>query len=342
MPTTKLRWFRRAGAAVAAAALAFTATACGGDSEAADNGGGQTVLKLIDPGNAGVLAYAKKTGVLDRELRKVNARVEWGGHYASFTAATEAIRAGAVNVQSGAISPALGYLSSTPDIKIFSFGDPVTDQRAGAGDGLVVKPDSPIKNVQDLVGKRVAVNRAGHGEYLLLLALEQAGVPVDKVERVYMQPDQAAGAFAAGKVDAWVAIVDAFPEALAQGARPIFRGRDLPSDDLNITVASNKVLAENPKAVQTYLKVVQDLTAELRANPEKFQNVFEDKGPRAASGARLQNNLETARYTNPPRLPKAEDNASIEKVAALFKKYNVLPNPVDPAAVVFDWSKVPA
>lgn len=343
MPTSTSRWIRRAGGLVAAAALAFTATACGGDSEASESkGGGETVLKLIDPGNAGVLAYAKKTGILDQELRKVGARVEWGGYYPSFTAATDAIRAGAINVQGGAISPALGYLSSTQDIKIFSFADPVTDQRAGAGDGLVVKPGSSIKSVQDLVGKKVAVNRAGHGEYLLLLALEQAGVPADQVERVYMQPDQAAGAFAAGRVDAWVAIVDAFPEAVAQGARVIFRGRDLPSDDLTITVASNKLLTENPKALQTYLKVVQDLTAEQRLNPEKFQNVFEDKGPRAADGVRLTNNIETARYANPPRLPKAEDTKSIEAVNALFNKYNVLPNKVDPAAVVFDWSKVPS
>ncbi|MGR7001859.1 ABC transporter substrate-binding protein [Yinghuangia aomiensis] len=180
------------------------------------------------------------------------------------------------------------------------FGDPVTvrNVRSARRRSCVVKPDSPIKNVQDLVGKRVAVNRAGHGEYLLLHHWNRPGCRSPRVERVYMQPDSRPRApFAAGKVGAWVAIVDAFPEALAQGARPIFRGRDLPSDDLGITVASNKVLAEDPKAVQTYLKVVQDLTAELRAEPEKFQNVFEDKARarRPAPGSRTTSR--TARYT---------------------------------------------
>ncbi|MEU6411818.1 ABC transporter substrate-binding protein [Microbispora sp. NPDC046933] len=68
---------------------------------------------------------------------------------------------------------------------------------------LVVLDDSPIRSLEDLKGRRIAL---GHGSWqttLVLLALEKAGlgwkdiVPVD----VY---DDAAGLFLRGEVDAWV------------------------------------------------------------------------------------------------------------------------------------------
>lgn len=121
------------------------------------------MLKLQDPGNAGPLAYAKREGILEKRLKAVGASVEWGGSYASFTATIDAVHSGSVNVIQGAISPAVGYLANSPDIKIFSVTDPVTDPAAPDTDGLVVRPDSPIKSVKDLVGKQVAVNKGGKG-----------------------------------------------------------------------------------------------------------------------------------------------------------------------------------
>ncbi|CCH31669.1 NrtA/SsuA/CpmA family ABC transporter substrate-binding protein [Actinosynnema sp. NPDC047251] len=317
-------------AAVLTAALA----ACGGQ---ADAGSGQVVVKLVDPGNYGPLAYAKKNNSFDGPLAKLNAKVEWGGTYASFTATTDAIHSGAVNFAEGAFSPALGYLATSDDIKIVAVKDVVTDQRAGAGDGLIVPPDSPIKTVQDLRGKRVAVNKAGRGEYLLLLALEQAGIPADQVQRVHLQQDQAASAFSSGQVDAWVAIVRAFPQAVAKGARVVFRGRDLPSDDLNMFVARTDLLARNPEVVRTLIQVLSELDEREKAEPEKFQNVFADQGPAAATGLQLENNIAIGRYDNVLRLPKPDDEVRLTGVSTVFTENKVLPGNADPKKAFYDW-----
>ncbi|MCZ0963395.1 ABC transporter substrate-binding protein [Paracoccus benzoatiresistens] len=66
-----------------------------------------------------------------------------------------------------------------------------------------MKKDSGIDCVKDLVGKRVAVNRSGLGEFLVVAALEQNGISPDQVEFVYLNPPDAAPAFGQGKVDAW-------------------------------------------------------------------------------------------------------------------------------------------
>ncbi|TMR38033.1 transporter substrate-binding domain-containing protein [Nonomuraea zeae] len=336
-------WKSRRRVRVAVLALAVSLSgllaACGTSSAAgggSSSGGSGAVLKLQDPGNAGPLAYAKREGILEKRLKAVGASVEWGGSYASFTATIDAVHSGSVNVLAGAISPAVGYLANSPDIKIFSVTDPITDPAAPQTDGLVVRPDSPIKSVADLAGKQVAVNKGGKGEYLLLLALEKAGIPVDQVKRVYLNPDQGAAAFATGKVDAWWAIVKAYPEAVAKGARVIVHGRDLDDKDLTILAARNELLDRHPEAVQVYLQVLQELTEEARKTPEKFENVFLDQGPTAVSGARLAQNIATAKYANIPRHVTKDDGANIQQVAELFRKYGVVSAAVDPAGVLFD------
>ncbi|WP_424535029.1 NrtA/SsuA/CpmA family ABC transporter substrate-binding protein [Sphaerisporangium viridialbum] len=333
---------RRVRAAVVALAisLAGLATACGTPSaageESSSGGGTGAVLKLQDPGNAGPLAYAKREGILEKRLKAVGASVEWGGSYASFTATIDAVHSGSVNVLAGAISPAVGYLANSPDIKIFSVTDPITDPAAPQTDGLVVAPDSPVKSVKDLVGRQVAVNKGGKGEYLLLLALEKAGVPVDQVKRVYLNPDQGASAFATGKVDAWWAIVKAYPEVVAKGARVIVHGRDLDDRDLTIAAARDELLDQHPEAVRVYLDVLRELTAEAKQEPEKFENVFLKQGPTAVTGPRLELDIATAKYANIPRTVTKDDGANIQEVAGLFQKYGVVSGSIDPADVLFD------
>ncbi|MFD0691066.1 NrtA/SsuA/CpmA family ABC transporter substrate-binding protein [Actinomadura fibrosa] len=328
---------RLATAAAAAALLSLTA-ACGGSAEAGGSAGGSggTVIKLSDPGNAGPLAYAKREGLLDERLKAAGARVQWGGSYASFTATIDAVRSGSVNVLEGAISPALGYLANSRDLKIFAVADPVTDRAAPPRDGLVVPADSPVRSVKDLVGKQVAVNKGGRGEYLLLLALKENGIPADQVKRVYLNPVQGASAFATGKVDAWWAIVNAYPEVVAKGARVLLNGRDLPDKDLTIWAARTELLEKNPKAVQVFLDTLRELTEEEKRSPEKFQNVFLKKGPTAVSGKRLQDNLAEARYQNVPRYAGASDGTYVESVAGIFRQYGVLPSAIPADQVISD------
>src|SRR5262249_5447841 len=68
---------------------------------------------------------------------------------------------------------------------------------------IIAKDDSGINRIEDLVGKSVAVNRSGLGEFLLVAALEKHRVDRSAVKFVYLNPPDAAPALASGKVDAW-------------------------------------------------------------------------------------------------------------------------------------------
>src|SRR4029078_9252912 len=104
---------------------------------------------------------------------------------------------------------------------------------APKGEAILVPKDSPLKSVADLRGRKVALNKGSNVHYLLLKALEQAGVKYSEVEpgvlgagdagvkyweveRVCLAPADARAAFERGSVDAWV-IWDPF-QAAAEAA----------------------------------------------------------------------------------------------------------------------------
>lgn len=332
----------RATTAAIATSLLLVAACAGEDASPAGQSGDDApgVLRLQDPGNAGVLAYAKREGLLEAALAETGTTVEWGGSYASFTATIDAVHAGSVNVLGGATSPVIGYLATSDDVKIFSVAERSDDPAAPDEDGLVVPADSDVSSVEDLVGRRVAVNRGGRGEYLLLLALQQAGIPFDDVERVYLNPDEASSAFATGQVDAWWAIVRAYPQALANGAKVILNSSDVPDGDLTIYAARTDLLESDPEAVAIFLDVVQELTAEANADPEKFQNVFETQGPTATSGEQLALDIASDTYATVPRPVGDDDIAKVQDVADFFADNGLVPERVDAADAVFQLDEV--
>ncbi len=88
--------------------------------------------------------------------------------------------------------------------------------------------DSPLKSVADLKGKNVALNKGSNVHYLLVKALEKAGVAYSDVQVSFLPPADARAAFEKGAVDAWV-IWEPFLSAaeVATGARQLANGNGL-------------------------------------------------------------------------------------------------------------------
>lgn len=74
---------------------------------------------------------------------------------------------------------------------------------APRGAALLVPGDSRLGAVADLRGKRVAVSWAAQAHYLLMRALEEAGLDPSEVEISFQPPERALRSFQAGAVDAW-------------------------------------------------------------------------------------------------------------------------------------------
>ncbi|WP_449278125.1 aliphatic sulfonate ABC transporter substrate-binding protein [Leucobacter sp. GX24907] len=191
-----MKRFTRSFAVVAAAAaglLALSACSGGSDDASGDAAGGEVVIGY-QPGNT--VNLLKERGNLDEHLEAEGYEVVWE-ELPIGTAVLEALNTG--NIDFGHASDANAVFSAAN-------GKPVqyvaSENPYPHGVALVSKADSGIESVEDLKGTRVGVTEGGNMHYLLLRALEEAGMSIDDVEVVYY-PSAADGmaAFQQGDFD---------------------------------------------------------------------------------------------------------------------------------------------
>ena len=117
---------------------------------------------------------------------------------------------------------------------------------------------APLKSVADLKGKKVALNKGSNVHYLLVKALEKAGLKYTDIQPVFLAPSDALAAFSRGSVDAWV-IWDPY-EAAAEastGARILADGTGIVSN-YQFYFTSKNFLAHDAKAVDVVLEALNE------------------------------------------------------------------------------------
>src|SRR5207245_1999083 len=79
-----------------------------------------------------------------------------------------------------------GNTGEAPPIFAQAAGAPIQyvayEPPAPKGEAILVAKDSPLKSVADLKGKKVALNKGSNVHYLLVKALEKAGVKYSEIE----------------------------------------------------------------------------------------------------------------------------------------------------------------
>ncbi|MBF2048730.1 MAG: aliphatic sulfonate ABC transporter substrate-binding protein [Elainella sp. C42_A2020_010] len=278
-----------------------------------------------------VLALSKFNGEMEKALTEKGIKVLWEGPFPAFSPVVEAINAGSVDFTVGSSTSAVSAMAGDVPLKVFAY-----QKNVGIGEGIVAQGKSSIRTVKDLVGKKVAVNRGGTGEYLLVKALEQENIPLDQVERVYLGPRDAAPAFAQGQVDAWAVwgIFLATAE-VEHGGRIIATGEQIGSENDSIFVVRNEFLEQYPdvvKAVFDVLKTQSEWADKNRAAAvEIYAKEFElSDGVKKALENRFDGVIEPV---------DAAQTQRIGKVANWFFDKGVIPKKPDAAAFTVDVSK---
>lgn len=311
-------------------ALALVAvTGLAGCSKSDDN---TVTLRIPDPGNSGVLALGKKDGSLDAALAAVHAKVSWTGSSGPFAPAAQAINANQLDIAQGSITSGIGALAANPGFKLFATGAP--DK---VGEGILVKKDSAITGVKDLAGKKVAVNKGGTGEYLLLRALAAANVPVSAVERVYLLPDQSAPAFNSGQVDAWATWSTYTVAALAQGgAKQLVQGGAIDSDNYTIWAVRTGFVTDHPDVVKALYTYLNQAGTKLLADPTPYLNVFSSTGAQSLNGEAKEITIGFWKQGSTVEKITAADEARYDTVAQFFADQKVTASKVDVKSSVLD------
>ena len=235
---------------IGTAAAGLGALAGIGVSGSARSESGRTTDKVrLTWGLSGLNLIAKERGEFEKLLAKDGIKVEWLGPFPNHAPTLQAVTGGSADLSfGGSTTPALAAIIAGSPLVFTQFV--VYEPRTTA---IIAKDDSGIRKVEDLVGKSVAVNRSGLGEFLLVAALEKHKVDRSQVKFVYLNPPDAAPALASGKVDAWAMWSPGVDIAkLEYKAHDIFlEGRDLDFQiDYTSYLTTRKFATDNPALVR--------------------------------------------------------------------------------------------
>ena len=134
--------------------------------------------------------------------------------------------------------------------------------------------DSPLKTVADLKGKNVALNKGSNVHYLLVKALEKAGISYSDIKISFLPPADARAAFEKGAVDAWV-IWDPFLAAAeaATGARTLRNGEGI-VENHQFYLSSRSFAEAHPDIVNVIYDSLGEVDAWVRSNPGEVAAQF--------------------------------------------------------------------
>ncbi len=228
-------------------------------------------------GKGGLPLIAKQRGDFEKRLAAKGVKVEWVGPFPNHASSLQAVVGGSADFGFwGSTTPALAAIIAGSPLAFVQFN--TYSPRSTA---IIVKKDSGIDGVKDLAGKRVAVNRSGLGEFLLVAALEKNGVPRDQVEFVYLNPPDAAPAFGQGKVDAWSMWSPGVDIAREQyDAKDIFfEGTDLDFlIDYTSLVTLRDFAEKNPQAVRAVIDEYKVEGQWQSEHPEESETLAQAEG----------------------------------------------------------------
>lgn len=164
-------------------------------------------------------------GTLEQLLAPLNVKVTWH-EFTSGLPLLEALNLGNIDVSADVADTVPVFAQAAgADLTFVAQEAPSPSAQA-----IVVRADSPIKTVADLKGKKIGFAKAAGVHYLLIAALEKAGLAFKDIEPAYLTPADGRAAFERGAIDAWV-VWDPFLAAVQKqsSVRVLADGRDLAS-----------------------------------------------------------------------------------------------------------------
>ena len=209
-------------------------------------------------------AIAEQEGLFAKN--GANVELRW---FDGYLASMEALAAGQLDGNCQTLNDTISFADSAVNGEVAVL---VNDNSAG-NDKIIVAED--INTIEDLRGKKVAVEAGVVDDFLLTLALQEAGMSRDDVEIVDLETGAAAAAFASGQTDA----VGAFPPfwltALKrEGSKELISSSEFPGAIPDLLVVTQKLIDERPEQVQALVNTWFDILAFMEQNPERADEIM--------------------------------------------------------------------
>ncbi|MBD2454495.1 ABC transporter substrate-binding protein [Nostoc sp. FACHB-87] len=225
-----------------------------------------TTLRIGYVGSAeptGPLGWAKKQGILERELQKSGFQNITFARFGNGPDLNESLVAGQIDV---------GFLGDTPAIVLKARGIDTRLLRITQFNNtawLVAKKNG-ANSLTELKGQRIATQKGSYMHRYLLGLLDQTKLAKD-VKVVHLMSTEAKSALERGDIAAYATSSDMGPFLKSQGFPIIDSSADHQGlSGTSLVVATEKFLAQKPDFPQKFNTILTTSVKDLKANSEEY------------------------------------------------------------------------
>ena len=266
----------------------------------------------------GTLTLLKGRGTLEKRLAEQGVGVKWT-EFPAGPVLLEGLNVGSIDF--GTVGEAPPIFAQAAGANLVYVGN---EPASPASEAIVVPKGSSLRTLADLKGKKIALNKGSNVHYLLLKALEKAGVAYADIQPVFLPPADARAAFERGSVDAW-AIWDPFLAAAEKqlGARVLADGKGLVAN-YQFYLASRTYAEKHPEILRIVLDEVAKVDDWGRNNPDEVATILSAQTGLSKEVVALA----ASRYAYGVKPVSVDVIASQQRVADAFSSLKLIPKPI--------------
>lgn len=276
-----------------------------------------------------LLTILKLRGQLELDLAPLGVKITWH-EFSSGLPLLEALNVGGVDL-SADVADTVPVFAQAAGAQLTYFAQEAPSPSAQA---IVVRADAPYKSVADLKGKKIAVTKAAGSHYLLIAALEKAGLRFKDIEAAYLTPADGRAAFERGSVAAWVTW-DPFLAGVQNQSniRILADGRNV-ADYQRYYLASTAYANARPDVLAVVFEALNKTGKWVKQSPKEAAELLAPAWGLDAKTVELANSRRS--YEVRPVLKEALGEQ--QKIADAFFSEGLLPRKLDATAVPL-WRK---
>ncbi|WP_049852825.1 aliphatic sulfonate ABC transporter substrate-binding protein [Pantoea sp. RIT-PI-b] len=272
-----------------------------------------------------LLTLIKQRGELDKSLAARGIKVSWH-EFTSGLPLLEALNLNNVDLSADVADTVPVFAQAAgADLTYYARETP-----SPAAQAILVPANSSIKTLQDLKGKKIAVTKAAGSHYLLIAALQKAGLKFSDITPAWLTPADGRAALEHGSVDAWVTWEPFVTSSkVEQHSRVLVSGNGLASYQRYYLVSTPYAQKHNEVLNIVYHALEQE-SAWLKAHPTDAAKILSPLWGNLPLATIEQANQQRSYDIEPVQ---KTDLAEQQKIADAFYNAKLLPKPINAQAV---------
>jgi sulfonate transport system substrate-binding protein len=266
----------------------------------------------------GTLTLLKGRGTLEQRLAAQNIAVKWT-EFPAGPALLEGLNVGSIDF--GTVGEAPPIFAQAAGANLVYVGN---EPPSPASEAIVVPKTSAVRSLAELKGKKVVLNKGSNVHFLLVKALERAGVDYRAIQTVFLPPAEARAAFERGAVDAW-AIWNPFLAAAEKqlGARVLANGTGLVANH-QFYLGARPFAEQYPDVVRSLLDEIGKVDDWGRSHAQEVAGILAGQTGLPVDVVALA----AGRYSYGVKPVTPEVLGAQQKIADAFHALKLIPKPI--------------